>query len=673
MEDYNMSPFTKKEMKEMKEMFINESQENIIQLEAQIRNLEQDFNDNLALIEMYRIIHSFKGSSGTVGITQLEKFFHRYESFISSIQNEKIKINKEIIDIFYESLDLIELIISEIRNNESLSISKMDDFEKQFDNQESTLNKNPEEAKTNFRIRELLSEHGLEDFKTDNLEFDKKGWNIFEISIELEENIKLKLARLLVVLKKIERIGIIAQIEPQFDQIIEGKFDNVVKILFQSEFKQDEIKKRILSAGEIKSTEIKKITQKEAQDSINQQKMQDSLDKINQNFSNITQIHTIKVGLDDLDKLVEHFGELLIRSKQLESLIGSYERTDINEILFQMQNYMFNLQDTVLQMQLVPISRVFRVFPRMVRNLAGKQNKEINFKVQHNDVKIDRKLLNEIGDIVNHLVRNSIFHGIETKDYRENRNKDTYGTITINTRITNNILNLNISDDGLGIDPKIIGDKAIEKGLFTAEQINSMSVEEIINIIFIPNFSTTKIVNKISGRGLGLNIVQKSIESLGGSISLETHVNIGTTFRILLPISRSLIRALLVQVEKEIYSIPLDDIEHLFTITVDDIIHLNNQYYASINEGEDRIPLLDLGKHFQISSSSKFENKILKIVHIKKGNKNFGIIVDDFIKESEIVIKKIEDYEGKVKGISGAAILDDGTVSLIIDPFTFSI
>ena len=150
-------------------------------------------------------------------------------------------------------------------------------------------------------------------------------------------------------------------------------------------------------------------------------------------------------------------------------------------------------------------------------------------------------------------------------------------------------------------------------------------------------------------------------------------MNIGTTFKVLIPISRSLIRALLVQVEKEIYSIPLDDIEHLFSVKVEDIIHLNNKYYATINDGEDKIPLLDLGKYFQISSSSKFENKRLKIVHIKKGNKNFGIIVDEFIKESEIVIKNIEDYEGKVKGISGAAILDDGTVSLIIDPFTFSI
>jgi two-component system chemotaxis sensor kinase CheA len=668
-----MAPFTKKEMKEMKEMFISESQENTIQLETQIRNLEQDFKDNLALIEVYRIIHSFKGSSGTIGITPLEKFFHRYESFISSIQNEKLSINKEIIDLFYDSLDLIDLIIKEILNNESLSVTKLDEFEKQFDHQESNFTKNPEEAKQNIRVRELLSEHGLENFKSDNFEFDKKGWNIFEITIELEENIKLKLARFLVVLKKIERIGVIAQTEPQFDQIIEGKFDNVVKILFQSEFSQAEIKKRILSAGEIKSATITKITKKKALDSINQQKMQDSLEKITQNFSNITQIHTIKVNLDDLDKLVEYFGELLIRSKQLESLIESYERTDINEILFQMDNYMFNLQETVLQMQLVPISRIFRVFPRMVRNLAGKQNKEIDFKVQHNDVKIDRKILNEIGDIVNHLVRNSIFHGIETKDHREDRNKELHGTITIETRLINNILNLNISDDGKGIDPKIIGDKAVEKGLYTAEQIKSMNVEEIINIIFTPNFSTTEVVTKISGRGLGLNIVQKSIQTLGGSISIETHVNIGTTFNVLIPISRSLIRALLVQVEKEIYSIPLDDIEHLFSVKVEDIIYLNNKYYAIINDGEDKIPLLDLGKYFQISSSSKFENNRLKIVHIKKGNKNFGIIVDEFIKESEIVIKNIEDYEGKVKGISGAAILDDGTVSLIIDPFTFSI
>jgi two-component system chemotaxis sensor kinase CheA len=306
----------------------------------------------------------------------------------------------------------------------------------------------------------------------------------------------------------------------------------------------------------------------------------------------------------------------------------------------------------------------------MIRSIAQRENKKVRFTVQHNDVKVDRKILNEVGDILNHILRNAVSHGIERESDRIKGGKLGEGSVRVDTHIKNNVLLIEVADDGMGMDPKFIGKSAIDKGFRTKEQIEKLTDKEIVELIFEGGFSTTEVADLTSGRGLGLNIVKQKVLALGGSLNYDTEVGKGTTFKIQLPISRSLIRALLISAGEQIYSIALDDIQNLLEISPEDIKEVNGQEYFMYSDAKTMIPLYRLEKIFKLTKKAKEGQNRLKVVHIKKGDKNFALVVDDFIRESEIVIKKIDDIPHDVKGISGAAILDDGKVSLIIDPFS---
>jgi two-component system chemotaxis sensor kinase CheA len=667
-----MSPFDKSQQGEMYELFYNDSRENLLLLEKQIQNLEQDYFDKEAVTELFRILHSLKGSSGTVGLVSFEKFFHSFESLVSKIQDNRVSINKEIIDLLYESIDIIDESLKNFNGKKPFekNIAK---FTEKFENIRKLHDSGDEESQKNERIKNLFQQYGLEEINPDSINFKEKNQNFYSIDIILEDNIRLKLARILVIIKNIIKIGKIAHTLPSLKKILAGEFDGTIKILFQTNNDKEAIIKKIKESGEIKSASVEVVSNENAKAIVEKSYEIEQNKQIKKNIEYSLDITNVKVNLFSLDKLVEQFGELLIRTKQLERKLESVDDSDINDILFQMQNYMFSLQDIVLKMQLVPISTAFRIFPRMVRNLAMREEKDVEFIVREHDVKVDRKILNEVGDIINHLLRNAVSHGIEKSDIRLEIGKNKNGIIALETNIANNILSLEVSDDGKGIDPEKLRKKALEKGIYSIDQVNSLSDEEIINLIFQPNFSSLDDVDEISGRGMGLNIVRRKVISLGGSITVDTDIGLGTSFKILLPISRSLIRALLVRTGKQIFSISLDDIKGLFSTSKDEIILIDNKSFVSIPSEEDIIRLYDIGKLFQINIGEKrAELKQFNVVHIKKGDLNFGLIVDEFIKESEIVIKKISDVK-EVNGISGAAILDDGTVSLIIDPFSIPI
>ncbi|MHA1672894.1 MAG: chemotaxis protein CheA [Promethearchaeota archaeon] len=666
-----MAPFSRKEMQEMIDMFLSEGKDSLQLIENQIQILEKDHNDNFALLELYRVIHSFKGMAGTVEFAEFEKFLHSYETLISLIQEKKVRISEPMIDLFFETVDLIEKSMKKVEKNQSVE-NDFVDILKKIESIKDTSKFTSEEAGTKTRMKELFAQSGLEEFSLESLIFNDPSLKFFLIKVILEDNIKLKLARLLVIIKNIEKFGIIAQTSPELGDILQGKIEQEIQILYQSSEDSDQITKRIKDSGEIKEVII------DETDAETIRKMKVEIDEEEQrtqtiqNFDNSSDISSVKVDLASLDKLIELYGELLIRTKQLENKLSEFNRPDINEILFQIQSYMFKFQDVVVQIQMVPISTVFRIFPRMVRNVAKQEMKEINFVVDNHNVKVDRKILNEVGTIVNHLLRNAINHGIETIKERKLLGKQPKGSIVIETKIKNNVLYIEINDDGRGIDPDFIAQSAIKKGLFTEEELNRMTDKEIINLIFLPKFSTAAKITNVSGRGIGMNIVKEKVEALSGSVSLETETSVGTTFTVILPISRLLIRAILVRSGSQIFSIALDDIERLYEISVTEIKMINSIPYIKIPGESNMIRIYYLGKLFKLDNIED-NQRTIKIVLVRRGDNMFGLIVEEFIRESEIVIKEIDDLRKGTKGISGAAILEDGSVSLIIDPFRIGV
>ena len=318
----------------------------------------------------------------------------------------------------------------------------------------------------------------------------------------------------------------------------------------------------------------------------------------------------------------------------------------------------------------------------MVRNIAQRENKRVNFEYNHHDVKIDRKILSKLGSILNHLIRNAIYHGIESESDRKKAHKNPDGIIVLDSRIENNVLFISVSDDGNGVDPDSIARKAIEKGIYTEDQIDEMEDEEIINIIFEPSFSTASEADLTSGRGLGLNIVKQMVESLAGHLRGYGMEN-GTQFSLQIPGTSYFNPCLLIRHRSDTFCIPLDDIQNLTEVSSEDIKIIGDKEYIIMTEAKQLLPLYRLSSLFHTKSydysdsddnkqlhKSPTQRKLLRIVHIKKGSKNYALEVDEFLKETEIVIKRIDDLPTEIKGFSGAAILDDGAVSLIIDPFS---
>lgn len=666
-----VSGFTKKEIEEMKRMFLEDGIENIGQLEEHFQVLEADPTAKEPLVDTYRILHSFKGMAGTIGLSNFEKFFHTYESLISSMQEGKISITKSAINLFFKSLDFIEEGLNYVKTNKSLD-GYFDPILQEILKVRTGSQEDQEDLEKKLRMKKLFEEQGLEDFTENKLDLDDPDKKIYLITITYEKNIRLKVARLFVIIRLMSKIGTIRQTFPEFYDLLEGRFDDEFSIIFQSKKHAGDVKEEILNSGELRNVDVEEISSDKAMELLNpkeevREEISDSVDK-KQTVS--TTLSNVKVSLTDLDRLMEFFGELLIRSKQLEKELEDAQNSQVNEILFEMQNYMFNLQDIVLQIQMVPISIAFRIFPRMVRSISRRQQKRVNLTINHHDVKVDRKILNDLGDILNHIIRNAVSHGIEKESVRAKEGKAIAGKIQIDTTVQNNVLNIKVQDDGRGIDLDAIRAKAFKQGIYSRSELESKTEREILEIIFEPNFSTSKVLDKISGRGLGLNIVKQKVEALGGSISVSSVLGEGSTFNIQLPLARTLIRALLVESAGQIFSIPLEDINELMDISANEITEINAQKYVFLPESNQSVRIFELNKIFQLDSKTYKADQRLNLVHIKKGVKNFALIVDRFVKESEIVIKKIENFGRDIKGISGAAILEDGSVSLIIDAFT---
>ncbi len=660
---------SKKEADEIKKMFLDEAYANLEQLEKEFQALEGNPADTMPLVEVYRLIHSFKGQVGMANIPDLEKMFHTFESLISKIQSKTIELDPNAIDLFFQSLTIIEKALDNIRDD--VPLDNFNDFIGKLEQKMSKDTLSPIELEKKARIKELFNAYGLEEFKPESLVYNDPAKKIVYITIKLEQAVRLKTARLFVIIKNLSSSGIIARSFPSFLDLIEGKFEYEFSLLFQCTKPGIRIEDEIKASGEIESVVMKEISPDKARAMLEEIDQDVEVEKENTIIEKGVQLNSISVELTALDDLLGLFGELLIRSKQLERKIGEFKRSDIKELLSQMQNYMFDMQDVVMKMELVPLATLFRLYPRMIHSLAQKYDKKVRLVIKHNSVKIDRKMLNEIGDVFVHILRNAVHHGVEKSDVRSSKGKNIEGVIEVETKIKNNVLYISISDDGVGIDPNKIAAQALKNNLYTAEKLKTMSNEEIINIIFEPNFSTAESVDLVSGRGLGLNIVKQKVAELGGSVHVETQIDKGTSFLVQFPMSRSLIRALLIRTGQQVYSISLDDIQSLFEVPREDIREINGQEFILVSSQKELIKFYRLDRLLKVEGdTTQGDSEMIKVVHLKKGDFNFALAVDEFLKESEIVIKKIEDDQKDMKGIIGAAILDDGTVSFIINPFS---
>lgn len=655
------------------EIFIEESQEHLQSLNESLLGLESNPDDTKLLNEIFRVAHTLKGMSGTMGYTTMMNLTHEMENVLDAIRNGRIRVDSHIIDILFECLDYLEQSINMIANTGKENESNIDYLK---DKLISLL-----ENRKSLEL-DLKGSNCIEDFEFNQYDEElarkaiAQGMRVYKLKVILSKGCMLKSARAFIVFKTLEKYAEIFKSMPKVEDIEDENFDREFKLAIISSEGTDKIKKDIEGISEVEEVifeEILKIEENvhsSGEIAITDPENEEVYaDEGKENFQETPSKKskmgkTVRVDIDRLDNLMNLVSELIIIKTRLEGIDTESKDQNMTEAVEYLERITTSLHDAVMKVRMVPIERVFNRFPRMVRDLSRELDKEIVLDMSGEETELDRTVIDEIGDPLIHLIRNSIDHGIEDKEERIKNNKPVEGTVLLKAYQDGNSVVIEVEDNGKGINIEKIKKKSVEIGLVSKIEADELDDKSIIEFLFKPGFSTTDKISDISGRGVGLDVVKTKIESLGGTVEVETAANIGSKFIIRLPLTLAIIQALLVNISKEKYAIPLNSIKEIISINKNNI--KNVQGKEVILYRNNVLPIVRLDSILDVERDVE-EREEITIVVVKKGDKNSGFIVDNLIGQQEIVIKSLGKYLAGIKAIAGATILGDGQVALIID------
>ncbi|MSS42985.1 chemotaxis protein CheA [Anaerosalibacter bizertensis] len=648
------------------DIFVEESKEHLESMNDILLELEKDTDNKDLLNELFRISHTLKGMAGTMGFTNMANLTHDMEDVLQAIRSDEIKINTEIVDILFECLDSLEFSANYVSEN-----GKEDgnDHLELIGKLKDLLNGDKEQSneKNEFKGTEKYDEYVINAAK----QAKEKGLDSYKIYIRLSEDCMLKSARAFIIFNTIESFSEIIYSYPSVEDIEDEKFDLEFSLVIVTDHKKEEIKEEIEKISEIDEVNIGPVEMDLTKKQVNKkEKSKKSIDKNNVNrkstSNNMAKTNrvgkTVRVDIDRLDTLMNLVSELIIIKTRMEDMSGTTSKEDMNEAIEYLERITTNLHDAVMKVRMVPIERVFNRFPRMVRDLSKELDKEINLEMSGEETEVDRTVIDEIGDPLIHLIRNSIDHGIEHPDERIKLGKDKEGTVKLKAYPDGNNVVIEVEDDGAGIDHEKVKKKAIEKEIITEQDAEILTKEESVELLFKAGFSTSDIVSDVSGRGVGLDVVKSKIESINGSIEVETSQGKGTRFIIRIPLTLAIIQGLLVKLGEEIYAIPLSSISEITILESEKIRKVQGQ--EIILYRDKTLPIVRLNSLVGIEDKNMDE---LTVVIVRKGDKQAGLIVDDLIGQQEIVIKPLGKFLSNIKYLAGATILGNGKISLILD------
>lgn len=697
------------------EIFIDESNEHLQSLSDQLIILEKEPDNSDTINEIFRAAHSLKGMAGTMGYKRMQNLTHDMENVFSEVRNGNMKVNSNLVDVLFQCLDALETYVANIRethdegtdDNEPI-IKALNDFiasegkqdnaapqDKQEENQAKTQEAAPA-VEDNSKYNNLV----LADFEKNAVnEALKKGLHVYKLRISVDENCILKAARAFLVFKNLEGHGEVIKSEPSVQDIEDEKFDFDFSIIVVTAEKFDAIVTIIKNVSEIKDVFGEEITvpYPEEQLANSEYAKEEKQENTAANTAGApaktsaapasagkkspaasgkagnSVSHTVRVDIEKLDVLMNLVSELIIAKNGLVSASNTEgeESNVINQSFSEQIEYLervtTNLHESVMKVRMMPIESVFSRFPRMIRDLNKKLDKKMELYMSGEDTELDRTVIDEIGDPIMHLLRNSADHGLESAEIRRERGKNEVGSIFLNAFQEGNNVVIEVRDDGNGIDVERVKAKAIEKGTITQEQADAMTDKEAVDLLFRPSFSTAEKVTDVSGRGVGLDVVKSKIEALGGDVDVKTKYGEGSTFSIRLPLTLAIIQALMVKLGDEKYAISLGSIDTIEDIPVSEIKYVHAKEVIHLRDNV--IPLIRLRDLLDVPGEPEDMDNITVVV-VRKGDKQAGLVVDSLIGQMEIVIKSLGKYIRINKMISGATILGDGSVALIIDANT---
>lgn len=690
------------------EIFIDETKEHLQTLSDQLMILEQEPENMDTINEIFRAAHSLKGMAGTMGYKRMQRLTHDMENVFQEIRSGNMKVQPELIDVLFRGLDALEAYLAEIlesgnegtEENEEI-INTLNSIAAKATGKEppepmkaaqpqETASASTEEAPAEAKYTSIQ----INDYEKNT--FDKavqQKENIFGITVYLQETCILKAARAFLVFKALEEHGEVIKAVPNVQDIEDEKFDFDFSLVYFTKDSAETIKKAIENVSEVKKAivgafmpEMEKSEESEKHDTPKEVKKDEkpvnnagaaqqtvkkaenkTAAKKKTKTTKPTVGRTVRVDIEKLDVLMNLVSELIIAKNGLVSMSSSDDSkkdSGFNEQIEYLESVTTNLHESVMKVRMVPIESVVSRFPRMIRDLNKKLNKKMELHMTGEETELDRTVIDEIGDPLQHLLRNAADHGLESNEERLALGKEEVGQIYLDAYQDGNNVNIVVRDDGAGIDVEKVKQKAIEKGSITPEQAEIMTDKDVIDLLFKPSFSTAEKITDVSGRGVGLDVVKTKIEGLGGNIECKTVLGEGSSFIIRLPLTLAIIQALMVELGKEKYAIPLGSIQTIEDIPVSDVKHVQTK--EVINLRGSVIPLIRLDQILDVETNEE-EPESLTVVIVKKGDKQAGLVVDNLIGQQEIVIKSIGDYINCSKLIGGATILGDGEIALILE------
>lgn len=692
------------------EIFIDETKEHLQSLNEQLLILEKEPDNVDCINEIFRAAHSLKGMAATMGYMRMNHLAHDMENVFSEIRNGKMNVKSDLVDILFRSLDALEGYLGNIQESADEGTEDNEEIIADLNRvlAEGTGQAVPEKKK-DVKAEKEAPANANEKYKSIELQEEEiatiekakaEGLNIYGVTIFIQESCLLKAARAFLVFKNLEEKGEVLKSVPDTEAIEDEKFDFDFSLIIATEADKEEIKKSIMNVSEIKDALVGdyEIIAKDAEEQPAEApaadtgkeespsgKIEDAAPvaaeaqtapKAKEEEKKTAQPKTsakpkvnrsVRVDIEKLDVLMNLVSELIIAKNGLISIGNSSENmrdSGFNEQIEYLERVTTNLHESVMKVRMMPIESVVNKFPRMIRDLTKKLNKKMELYMTGEDTELDRTVIDEIGDPLMHLLRNSADHGLESNEDRIKAGKPEVGSIFLDAYQDGNNVVIEVRDDGAGINVETVRKKAVEKGLITPEQAENLTIQETVDLLFKPGFSTADKITDVSGRGVGLDVVKNKIEGLGGDIEARTVPGEGSNFIIRLPLTLAIIQALMVELGDEKYAIPLSSIQTIEDIPYEDVKYVQTK--EVINLRGTVIPLIRLDDVLDVEPREE-KPESLTVVIVSKGDKLAGLVVDNLIGQLEIVIKSIGKYINCNKMISGAAILGDGDIALIID------
>ncbi len=694
------------------EIFIDETNGHLQNLSDCIMTLEKEPENMDTINEIFRAAHSLKGMAGTMGFKRMQHLTHDMENVFQEVRSGKMKVTSGLVDVLFQCLDALDIYLENIKNtsdegtdDNAAIIQELNDIlaagsgaAAPKEAEKAPVGKTEEKKAEGYEGKYLQVEFSEKE-KDALQEAEQKGLHIYGITVYINEECLLKAARAFLVFKAVEELGDILVYSPSSQVIEDENFEFDFSFYLGTDVPLErvlEVSKAVSEIVEAVGAEVKYRDLEAAQNEKEQKEHENrtaaeqaaastavapvpahkeaekpAANNKKQNNSKPVTNRTVRVDIEKLDALMNQVSELIIAKNSLVSIGategGSMQNQSFHEQIEYLERITTSLHESVMKVRMVPIESVVQKFPRMIRDLSKKLNKKMELYMSGEDTELDRTVVDQIGDPLQHLLRNSADHGLESAEVRKEKGKPEVGSIYLNAFQEGNNVIIEVGDDGAGINTEQVKAKAIERGIITPEQGEAMSQKEIIDFLFMPSFSMAKKITDVSGRGVGLDVVKSNIEALGGDVEVKSVMGEGSKFTVRLPLTLAIIQALMVEIRDEKYAIALGSIQTIEDISTDEIKYVQAEEVIHIRGLV--IPLIRLDRILDCEPKEE-ESENLTVVIVKKGEKYAGLIVDALIGQQEIVIKSLGKYIDGSKLISGATILGDGEVALILDANT---